>query len=139
MIMVAMIGMSILFGYVVFYTDNYKAGVGSSVLEHLTIEDVWVKTDGTVWISVYNPSTRGNLGADVDLQVTTIFVDGRALQNADASSENHLTINFNDQTVNAGEHAVFKATSMPPLETGIMYNLKIVTLRSSSFESQFTA
>jgi|YelNatPaOPRAMG01_1025707.scaffolds.fasta_scaffold51934_4 FlaG/FlaF family flagellin (archaellin) len=135
MIMVAMIGMSVLFGYVVFYTDNYKAGAGSSVLEHLTIEDVWVKDSHTVWITVSNPSTRVNLGADVDLTVSNIYVDGMALRSSGSS------ITFNQVVKAGGPAVVLKATSvqMQSLNTpGHIYSLKIVTLRSSSFESQFT-
>jgi hypothetical protein len=127
--------MSVLFGYVVFYTDNYKAGAGSSVLEHLTIEDIYVKDAHTVWITVYNPSTQINLGASVDLTVSNIYVDGRALESSGSS------IAFN-QVVRAGSHLVLKATSvsMQPLNTvGHTYSLKIVTSRSSSFESTFTS
>ena len=42
MIMVTMAGMAILFGFVISYSDGYKAGVGSSVMESLTIEDIWI-------------------------------------------------------------------------------------------------
>ena len=42
MIMVTMAGMAILFGFVISYSDAYKKGVGSSVMESLTIEDVWI-------------------------------------------------------------------------------------------------
>ena len=40
MIMVVMVGMSLLFAYVAVYAQNYKAGIGSSVMESLTIEDI---------------------------------------------------------------------------------------------------
>ena len=42
MILVTMAGMTILFGFVISYSDTYKAGVGSSVMESLTIEDIWL-------------------------------------------------------------------------------------------------
>ncbi len=42
MIMVTMAGMAILFGFVISYSDSYKSGVGSSVMESLVIEDVWL-------------------------------------------------------------------------------------------------
>jgi cytochrome c oxidase assembly protein Cox11 len=72
MIMVVMVGMSLLFGYVVFYTDSYKSGIGGSVMESLTVEDVWVQTDRTVQVSVYNAATKTNLGSDVSAKVASI-------------------------------------------------------------------
>ena len=80
MILVVMVGMSIAFSYVVVYANNYKAGAGSSVLESLTIEDVWVQGN-TVQVTVYNTATQANLGYNVNLQVTAIYVDGAALLN----------------------------------------------------------
>jgi FlaG/FlaF family flagellin (archaellin) len=135
MIMVAMIGMSVLFGYVVFYTDNYKAGAGSSVLEHLTVEDVYVK-NGVMTITVFNPSTRLNQGTDVDLTVATIYVDGAAVTNM-RSGTNHDTINFKEQVIEAGKHATF-ICSVPPNLGTTAHVLKIVTMRSSTFETAFT-
>ena len=42
MILVTMAGMTILFGFVISYSDSYKAGIGSSVMESLTVEDIWL-------------------------------------------------------------------------------------------------
>ncbi len=36
MIMITMIGMTLLFAFVSVYSENYKAGVGSSVMESIT-------------------------------------------------------------------------------------------------------
>ncbi len=96
-----MVGMSVAFSYVVVYSDNYKAGVGSSVLESLTIEDIWIKNSQTVQISVYNTGTKTNLGTDVgiDLTVATIYVNGTAL----IPMSNGNTLEFN-QTISAGAH-----------------------------------
>ena len=44
MILVTMVGMTILFAFVASYSDNYKAGVGSSVMESLTVEDIWLQS-----------------------------------------------------------------------------------------------
>ncbi len=41
MIMVVMAGMSILFGALIVYSDNFHSGIGSSVLESITVEDVY--------------------------------------------------------------------------------------------------
>ncbi len=40
MILVVMAGMSILFGALIVYSDDFHSGSGSSVLESLTVEDV---------------------------------------------------------------------------------------------------
>ena len=42
MIMVTMAGMTILFGFVTSYSQIYKEGAGSQVLELLTVEDIWI-------------------------------------------------------------------------------------------------
>ena len=60
MILVTMAGMAILFGFVISYSDAYKSGVGSSVMESLTIEDIWISPPSvtnslyTVELSIYN-------------------------------------------------------------------------------------
>ena len=47
MIVVVMVGMTILFAYVAVYAQNYQTGVGSSILESMTIEDVWITKSQT--------------------------------------------------------------------------------------------
>ncbi|MCW4002937.1 MAG: hypothetical protein NWE95_03370 [Candidatus Bathyarchaeota archaeon] len=137
MIMVVMIGMSILFGYVAFYSQTYQAGVGGSVLEHLTVEDIWIRDEHAVQITVYNAGTRANLGTDVDFEVATIFVNGSPLINVkDDAGSNGGTINFNEQTVEAGKSATFLCSWEAPKQfvSGQTYTFKVVTMRSSSFE-----
>ena len=84
--MVVMVGMSIAFSYVVVYSDNYKSGAGSSVLESLTIEDVWVQGN-TVQVTVYNSATKANMGYNVNLQVTAIYIGGEALVNIEGDKQ----------------------------------------------------
>ena len=82
MIMVTMAGMAILFGFVISYSDAYKAGVGSSVMESLTIEDIWISPPTspptvvdplhTVQLSIYNVGK-------VDSTITSAYVDGLGL------------------------------------------------------------
>ncbi len=85
MIMVTMAGMAILFGFVISYSDAYKAGVGSSVMESLTIEDIWLSPNSPnglynsqVQISVYNVGK-------VDSTITSIYVNGLKLTESDQS------------------------------------------------------
>jgi hypothetical protein len=132
MILVVMVGMSILFAYVAVYADNYKTGIGSSVLESLTIEDVWIQTPQSVQLSVYNTGTQANLGTDVSLTVATIYANGTALNNPSSNS-----INFN-QLVGAGGRASIPAQCPNGFQftLGNTYDFKIVTLRGSNFEIQ---
>jgi FlaG/FlaF family flagellin (archaellin) len=130
MIMVVMVGMSVAFSYVIFYADSYKAGIGSSVLESLTIEDVWITGPQTVQLTVYNTGTQANLGTDVSLTVATIYVNGTALTNPSSN-----TIAFN-QLVGTGDHVAIPG-QLPGSETfqsGNIYDFKIVTIRGSNFE-----
>jgi flagellin-like protein len=139
MILVTMAGMTILFAFVASYSENYKAGLGGSVMESLTIEDVWVKPDRTVQVSVYNAATKANLGTDVDLNVATIYVDGLALINNDPTSiTNYNTINFKDKPVKAGDHVIFicRLSSTSPTLIGT-HDIAITTLRGSNFKDQF--
>ena len=38
------------FAYVTVYSSSYQAGIGSSVLESMTVEDVWIQNSNTVQI-----------------------------------------------------------------------------------------
>jgi len=138
MILVVMIGMSLVFTYVVVYADNYKAGVGSSVLESLTLEDVWLDNSQTLHVWVYNSGTEANLGTAVNIQVATIYVDGTALMNnwgSANSNPNYGTMSFNEQTVNAGGSFEFTAYA-PNLASGV-HQISVATMRGSSFKAQF--
>ena len=135
MIMVVMVGMSVAFSYVVVYSDNYKAGVGSSVLESLTIEDVWIQ-GSTVQISVDNTGTQANLGANsgLDITIATIYANGTAL----TTSPNGNNIEFNT-LVSAGTHKPVVGYWSGTFQSGANYNFKIVTSRGSNFETQYKA
>lgn len=142
MIMVVMIGMSILFGFVVYYSQTYQAGVGGSVLEYLTVEDIWMEYgDDTVKITVYNPGTQENLGTDVNFEVTTIFVNNAPLINCkgdSSSNPNFDSIYFNEkeQLVRAGESVTFEGKWSENFDPDRAYTFKFVTMRGSIIEVQ---
>ncbi|MGO8805341.1 MAG: archaellin/type IV pilin N-terminal domain-containing protein [Candidatus Bathyarchaeia archaeon] len=152
MIMVVMVGMSIAFSYVVVYSDNYKSGAGSSVLESLTIEDVWVQGN-TVQVTVYNAATTTNMGYNVNLQVTAIYIDGAALVNIEGDNKvpnpnpNYDTIKFDmnpsqqsmyNGEVNAGLHVTFQGMyPLGDLAAGT-HVVNVATVRGSNFKSSFT-
>ena len=86
MIVVVMVGMTILFAYVTVYANNYQTGTGSSILESMTIEDVWIQNSNAVQLSVYNTGTATNLGTNVDLTIASIYVNGVALTTTNSPS-----------------------------------------------------
>lgn len=134
MIMVVMIGMTIVFSAVVFYADNYQAKQGSSILESLTIEDVWITNAKDVQLSLYNTATPANLGTDSGLviSVATIFVNGTALN----PISNSHTIDFSN-AINPGARAVICCQySVGTFASGNTYVFKVVTGRGSDFVSQ---
>jgi hypothetical protein len=130
MIMVVMIGMSVVFAYVSAYASNYKAGVGSSVLESLTIEDIFLKGSGvsynnqvTFW--VYN-------AGKIDATINAIYINGIAATNGSS------TFNFKISVPRA-EHVPITVTSESNWQTGAHYEFKITTLRGSNFVGSIDA
>jgi hypothetical protein len=132
MIMVVMVGMSVAFSYVVVYSDTYKAGIGSSVLESLTIEDVWIQSGTTVNITVYNSATGTNLGTDSGMTITvaTIYVNGTALLNPVSNN-----IEFKNYVISPGNHVTIMANIQSVFNVRDTYVFKIVTTRGSNFVS----
>jgi len=139
MIVVVMVGMTILFAYVTVYANNYQTGTGSSILESMTIEDVWIQNSTYVQLTVYNTGTATNLGTNVNLEVAAIYVNNTALTTGSSS------INFG-YTIYAGTHFTIDAyLPLPPVgpwsagfQSGNTYAFKIVTVRGSNFELQYT-
>jgi len=130
MIMIAIIGMSIVFAYVSVYTQNYQSGIGSSVMESLTIEDVCFNGTNTVvngvsfngTVAVYN---SGLIAANVN----SVYIDGNAAR-----------INATDVYIPVGGQAVILVQGpYPHWNLGAPYNIKVTTMRGSSFEKTFTA
>jgi hypothetical protein len=133
MIVVVMVGMTILFAYVAVYAQNYQTGTGSSILESMTIEDVWI-TSPQVQLTVYNTGTATNLGTNVDLTVAAIYVNGVALTTTNSPSS---SINFN-VLIGAGDHVTINCYYLEGFQPGVTYDFKIVTMRGSNFEVQYT-
>lgn len=135
MILITMIGMTILFAFVTTYSDTYKAGVGSSVLESLTIEDIWLSPsphvlgqyDNTAQISVYNTGS-------VDSVINSIYVDGSALTSTTSISNLNLNIK-----VPVGGHVQIMAQWSQPWAPYATYTFKIETQRGSNFETKYEA
>jgi flagellin-like protein len=128
MILVTMIGMTLLFAFVSSYSDNYKAGIGSSVMESITVEDIWFSPghqpyDGSVVISVYNVGK-------VDLRINSLYVNGLRLSTSFGS----------DTLIKVGDHVAIPASwSLQSWSSGVTYNFRIVTQSGSKFDVKYTA
>jgi flagellin-like protein len=103
MILVTMVGMTLLFAFVTSYSETYKEGVGSQVLELLTVEDIWVRpvdhpnlSANPVNITVYN-------AGKIDSHITSVYVNGLALTGTPSGSD----FNLNVPTVEVGKHLTF--------------------------------
>jgi flagellin-like protein len=133
MILVTMAGMSILFGFVISYSDSYKKGVGSSVMESLTIEDIWLSPGSlsyssdsayTVRLTVYNVGK-------VDSIITSAYVNGLALTKSGA-------LNLKEQ-VATGHNRTITLNGNQPWSQGQVYTFRISTLSGSNFDMKYTA
>ncbi len=132
MIMVVMVGMSLLFAYVAVYAQNYKAGIGSSVMESLTIEDICLNSTDSplqytnhVMLCVYN---SGQIGATINV----IYINGVAATNGSS------TINFNIP-VPVGAHVPITVQASSSWISGATYVFKVNTVRGSSFVESIDA
>jgi flagellin-like protein len=125
MILVVVVGMSMAFGYFVNFVKDYQAGRGASVMELVSIEDVWFKNvNGAGSSTVYDTVEMWlyNCGK-VGVKVSTLYKDGQS-------------VGFNSIEIPVGGH-VNMAINMITY-AGITYHLKLVTERGSAFEGDYT-
>jgi flagellin-like protein len=135
MILVTMAGMAILFGFVISYSDAYKAGVGSSVMESITFEDIWLSPGSLTYNSQVN-ITVYNVGK-VDSTITSMYANGFKLTengnpnlNKAIAVGQHLTLTLNWTPIgNQPQDWV------PHQE----YTFRVSTLSGSNFDTKYTA
>ena len=130
MILVVMVGMGLLFAYLTTYVANYQTGSGSSVLESMTVEDVWFKNStqvdsNLVEIWVYNVGKVG-------FTITNNYVN--------ATPPLGFTVNSNSDPsiVPVGAHADVLITLSQPWSNGVALSFKIVTSRGSAFSETYS-
>jgi hypothetical protein len=125
MIMVVMVGMSVLFGALIVYSDNFHSGIGSSVLESITVEDVHFINSNTVQLSIYN---TGKIGIDI----SNIYIEGQM-------ATLKLTPPAKTIPIAEGMHYDGLTVTAPPgtFSSGNSYSFKIVTLRGTGFEGTY--
>jgi flagellin-like protein len=131
MILVTMVGMTLLFAFVSSYSENYKAGIGSSVMESLTVEDIWLSPQSSIYnfevnITVYNVGK-------IDSTITSVYANGLKLTNATNDS-----FNFN-LPVKVGQHLTIPLHwPSGPWQNGQTYTFRVTTLRGSNFDISYT-
>ncbi|MDG6222506.1 MAG: hypothetical protein IAX21_00380 [Candidatus Bathyarchaeota archaeon] len=123
MVLIVMIGMSGVFAYFVNYSRDYQIGAGSSVLESITVEDVWFRTINSetvcdIW--VYN-------FGKIDVTISDIYVE-----NINLGLSERLTIEV------GGHGNIILQSSSLSFVQGESYLFKIVTERGTSFEGTYT-
>ena len=135
MILVTMIGMTLLFAFVSSYSENYKAGIGSSVMESLTVEDIWLSPDQSgqstydteVVLSIYNVGK-------VESKINSVYVNGLKLTDTNTGQ------NFNlEKDVLVGAHESITLYRQNNWQSGEIYTFRITTLRGSNFDVPFQA
>jgi flagellin-like protein len=133
MILVTMAGMTILFGFVISYSDSYKAGIGSSIKESLIIEDVWFRGSGsssTVELWIYNVGK-------LPVNVKAIYVNGL---NLDVTSFDGNTVtnalNINGERPLNGHVRVIAGCPWESYGSSPIV-FKIATERGSTFEQSY--
>jgi hypothetical protein len=128
MIMVTMAGMTILFGFVISYSDNYKAGIGGSVMEVLTVEDIWLSPGGSGTYNTAVNLTIYNAGK-VDSTITSMYANGTKL----TDTVNGPNFNLKDN-VAVGEHKTLTLYWSTSWQSGQTYIFRIATQRGSVFD-----
>jgi hypothetical protein len=125
MIMVVMVGMSVLFGALIVYSDNFHSGIGSSVLESITVEDVHFINSKTVQLSIYN---IGKIG----IEISNIYIEGQMATFT-------LTPPAKTVPIAEGMHCdgLIVTASPGTFSIGNSYSFKIVTLRGTGFEGTY--
>jgi flagellin-like protein len=138
MILVTMAGMTILFAFVSSYSENYKAGIGSSVMESLAIEDIWLSPSSSNPIgNNYNTAvdiTVYNVGK-IDSIITSVYVNGIKLTDRDLDNLGKFNLK---ESVEVGSHLTIRLDwEHGPWQNGQTYNFRITTLRGSNFDISY--
>ncbi|MEM2129749.1 MAG: archaellin/type IV pilin N-terminal domain-containing protein [Candidatus Bathyarchaeia archaeon] len=118
MILVAIIGMSLLFAFFVNYARDFQLGSGSAVLESLVIEDVWFRNATYAEIWVYNVGK-------VPCKVTSVYVNDLFAALVEDSAFD----------VAVGAHGLLRLNG--EFAVGGDYTIKVVTSRGSAFEGRY--
>lgn len=120
MIMVVVAGMSIAFAYFINYVKDYQTGSGASVMELISIEDVWFMPNSTVKVSLFNYGK-------VATTVNAFYVNGQQQPG------------FSPISISIGGHNVSYVLFAQSWTHGIAYDFKFVTARGTGFEGEYVS
>jgi hypothetical protein len=116
MVLVVMVGMSLLFAYIAFYSQNFHEGSGSAVLESITVEDVYFTSANNANVTIYNTGK-------VDFVITSVYIDS-----VGASTSLNLE-------VKQGQHEVLEVPGS--FSHSQSYVFKLVTQRGTILEGTY--
>ena len=122
MIMIVVVGMSVAFGYFVNFVKDYQAGRGQSVMEMISIEDVWFRADNTsIWVYNYGK---------VSVTINALYINGQSV-NFDPLGSLSMPV---------GKHGemIVPATAWN-WTTPHSYHFKLVTERGSVSEGEYVS
>jgi hypothetical protein len=116
--LVVVIGMSVAFGFFVTFVRDYQAGRGGSVMELVSIEDVWFKADNsTVEIWLYNYGK-------VNVKMNAAYIDSQS-------------INFTSTEIPVGKH--MNMTLFTWWTSGTPYHFRLITERGAVSEGEYVS
>jgi flagellin-like protein len=122
MILVVVVGMSMAFGYFVNFVKDYQTGRGASVMELVSIEDVWFKNDSgylTINIWLYN-------SGKVSTSVNALYINGQQ-----------------QLGVNGVQIPIDGHTELSPVQfnwsDAAVYDFKFVTDRGTAIEGEYAS
>jgi flagellin-like protein len=119
MIMIVVVGMSVAFGYFVNLVKDYQTGSGGSVMELVSIEDVWFMPDhSTIQIWLYNYGK-------VAMTVNALYIDGQQ-----QPSFRTIDISINGHNMSSAQF---------PWNLGTVYHFKFVTARGAAVEGEYVS
>jgi len=120
LILIVVLGMSVAFGFFVSFVKDYQAGRGGSVMELISVEDVWFKPDHTtieIWLYNYGK---------VEAKINAIYVNGM-----------QLDFDPNPIQIPVGKHNNTVAYPTNGWVNDAVYSFKLVTERGSAVEGEY--
>jgi flagellin-like protein len=123
LILIVVTGMSVAFGYFVSFVKDYQTGRGGSVMELVSIEDVWFNPTGQRAIEIW----LYNYGK-VDVKMNAVYVNGA-----------QLNFDPNPILIPVGKHNCTIAYPTNGWDYNTVYDLKLVTERGSAFEGEYAS
>jgi flagellin-like protein len=128
MILIATIGMSVLFAFFVNYARDFQEGSGSAVLESMVIEDVWFKSSSNIEIWVYNIGKVNFTISNVYINGFKVTIEEITGTSGTVEVEGHESLTVNPTM--SGLPLMFEGDN-------VRYVLKLVTTRGSSIEGSY--